>query len=232
MSPPAEASTPATSRKRGFAAIRRGPLSAALACLLGVVALVPASNARAGTYVISDCPSAPANNGDSGPWAVFGSPQDPKGTCSSGPGDWIGPQGGYMNPNTVDGVQVVAPDGSGITIRQARVWWYVPAEVSGATTFALASANTGVVEEAATPKNSSISPDVLTIPSNTTELTLADYCSSDDGPTGCTFGGGVNPNLQLLGSQLALADTTLPSGTVTGGVLASPGPVSGTASVD
>jgi hypothetical protein len=204
----------------------------ALVALLAVasgLALVP--EAGAGTYVIDNCPSAPDNSGDSGPWTVYGSPQDPKGTCSGGPGDWIGPQGGYMNPNTIDGVQIVAPGGSGITIRQARVWWYVPQELSGATTFAIASANTGVVEEAATPKNSSITPDVLTLPSNTTELTLADYCSSDDGPSGCTFGGGVNPNLQLLGAQLTLEDTTLPSGSVTGGTLAGSGAVSGTASL-
>jgi hypothetical protein len=136
-----------------------------------------------------------------------------------------------MNPNTIDGVQVVVPAGSGITIRQARIWWYVPAQISGATTFAIASANTGVVGEAATPKNSSITPDVLTLPSNTSELTLADYCSSDDGPSGCTFGGGVNPNLQLLGAQLTLYDTTLPSGTATSATLTSSGTVSGTSSI-
>lgn len=201
----------------------------ALFAVASGLALAP--EAGAGSYVIDNCPSAPGNSGDSGPWTVYGSPQDPKGTCSGGPGDWIGPQGGYMNPNTIDGVQVVAPGGSGITIRQARVWWYVPQELSGATTFAIASANTGVVEEAATPKNSSISPDVLTLPSNTTELTLADYCSSDDGPSDCTLGGGVNPNLQLLGAQLTLEDTTLPSGSATGGTLAGSGAVSGTASL-
>jgi len=203
-----------------------------LVVLLAVASgLTLAPAAGAGTYVIDNCPSAPGNSGDSGPWTVYGSPQDAKGTCSGGVGDWIGPQGGYMNPNTIDGVQVVAPGGSGITIRQARVWWYVPQELSGATTFAIASANTGVVEEAATAKNSSITPDVLSLPSNTTELTLADYCSSDDGPSGCTFGGGVNPNLQLLGAQLTLEDTTLPSGSVTGGTLAGSGTVSGTASL-
>jgi hypothetical protein len=199
--------------------------------LSGVVALTYVAGASAGTYVIDNCPSAPSNNGDSGPWTIFGSPQDTKGTCSGGPGDWIGPQGGFMNPNTIDGVQVLAPGGSGITIRQARVWWYVPQQLSGATTFAIASANTGVVQEAATPKNASIGPDVFTLPSNTTELTLADYCSSDDGPNGCTLGGGVNPDLQLLGSQLTLEDSTLPSGSATGGILVGSGTVSGTASL-
>jgi hypothetical protein len=214
----------AISAKHRYGAARLAPVVGILAIL---TALALATGAHAGTYVINDCPSAPGSPSDSGPWTVFGAPQNTKGSCSGGPGNWIGPEGGYMGPATLDGVQVAAPAGSGITIRAARVWWFVPQQVSGATTFAIASANTGIVEEAATPKNSAGTPDVWTLASNTTELTLADYCSNSDAGNGCTFGSGENPNLELFGAQLTLSDNNLPSATVTGGALAGAGPLAG-----
>ena len=207
---------------------RHGLRKALVVTLLGgVLALAIASGATAGTYVIENCPSAPGANGNPGPWTVFGAPQNTKGSCTGGPGSWIGPEGGSMSPGGLDGVQVTVPAGSGITIREAKVWWFVPHQISGATTFALASVNTGVVEEADTPKDSSGTPDAWVLPSTTTELTLADYCSNDDAGNGCVFGGGENPNLELLGAQLTLADSNLPSGTVTGGALAGGGTLSG-----
>jgi hypothetical protein len=136
-----------------------------------------------------------------------------------------------MSPGGLDGVQVVVPAGSAITIREARIWWVVPHQSSGADTFALASVNTGLVEESGTPKNSAITPDEWVLPSTTTELTLADYCSNDDAGNGCVFGGGENPDLELLGSQLTLADSNLPIGTVTGGALAGTGTLAGTESL-
>ncbi len=174
---------------------------------------------------------APGGNGNPGPWTIFGAPQNDKGDCNGGPGSFIGPLGGSMAPATIDGVQVGVPPGSGITIRAARVWWFVPAQASGATTFALAAVNTGAVEEAGTPKESAHTPDEWTLPSNTTELTLADYCSNDDAGAGCTLGGGENPDLELSGAQLTLADSNLPSGSVTGGDLAGAGPLAGTAAL-
>ena len=203
-------------------------VAASIAALLGPVM---APSAHAGTYVIDNCPSAPGANGNPGPWTVFGAPQNTRGSCSGGPGNFIGPLGGSMSPGELDGVQVSVPSGSGITIREARIWWYVPHQISGADTFALAAVNTGAVEESGTPKDSSTTPDDFVLPSTTTELTLADYCSNDDAGAGCTFGGGENPDLELLGSQLTLADSNLPSGTVTGGALAGTGTLAGTAAL-
>src|ERR1035437_8855308 len=113
--------------------------SAILAVLAAMLALPMAGEARAGTYVINNCPSAPGANGNPGPWTVFGAPQNTKGSCTGGPGNWIGPEGGSMSPGALDGVQVVVPAASGITIREARIWWVVPHQSSGADTFALAS---------------------------------------------------------------------------------------------
>jgi hypothetical protein len=208
------------------AQVKRWAIAAvSIAASLGPVIV---TNADAGTYVIDNCPSAPGANGNPGPWMVFGAPQNYKGSCSGGPGDFIGPLGGSMSAGSVDGVQVAVPAGSGITIREAKVWWYVPHQISGADTFATAGVNTGGLEEAGTPKNSSSTPDNFVLPSNTTELTLADYCSNDDASNPCVIGAGENPDLELLGSQLTLADSSLPSGSVTGGGLAGTGTLSGT----
>jgi hypothetical protein len=197
-----------------------------------VLTLTLAARADAGTYVINNCPSA--GNGNAGPWTVFGESQGAKGTCSGGLGDWIGPEGANMPPTgegDLAGVQVAVPAGSGITIREAKLWWYVPHQVSGATTYAIAAVNTGQVGGGNTPLERQTDPEELVFPSTTTEITLADYCSNSDYGNGCTFGAGENPNLELLGASLTLFDPGLPSGSVTGGSLAGSGPASGTESL-
>jgi hypothetical protein len=192
----------------------------------GAMILTLASGASAGTYVIDNCPAA--GNGDAGSWAVFGSPQNVKGSCGGGPGDYIGPRGDYMSPGTTAGVQIGAP--SGITILTAKVWWQASQEIAGATTFAIAADNDGAVTESLTPMTGS-EPSTFVLPSTTTEITLANYCSNDDAGAGCTFGSGDNNILELYGAQLTLDDTTLPTGTVTGGALPGSQTVSGTTSI-
>jgi len=214
------------------AQLRRWAIAAvSIAATLGPVVV---TNADAGTYVIDNCPSAPTGNGNAGPWTVFGASQNTIGGCSGGPGSWIGPEGASMPPTgagDLDGVQVVVPSGSAITIREAKLWWYVPHQISGATTYAIASVNTGIVGGGNTPLERGVNPEVLVFPSTTTELTLADYCSNSDEGNGCTFGGGENPNLELFGASLTLFDPGLPSGSVSGGSLAGSGPASGTESL-
>jgi hypothetical protein len=213
---------------RGAAAQGRLLRMFAVALAAGSVCLLLVPGASAGTYVIDNCPAA--GNGNAGAWTVFGSPQNVKGTCSGGPGDYIGPRGGYMSPATTAGVQIGVPAGSGITILEAKVWWQASAQVSGATTFGIAADNDGAVGESLTPMTGS-EPSTYVLPSTTTEITLANYCSNDDAGAGCTLGSGENNILELYGSQLTLQDTTLPDGTVTGGALASSATVSGTASI-
>jgi len=184
--------------------------------------------ASAGTYVIDDCPLSPRASTDSGPWSVFGGQQGAKGSCSGGVGDFIGPEGASMSANQVDGVQVVAPPG--ITIPHGKVWWFVPHQVSGATTFALISANIGIIGESATPTSPVLVSD-FDLPSNTTEVTLATYCANDDAGAGCSIGPGLSPNLQLYGSELTLANSALPGGSATGGGLLGTGALSGVQSM-
>ena len=124
-----------------------------LVLVAGVVGLTFVPGARAGTYVIDNCPSA--GNGDAGSWTVSGSPQNVKGTCSGALGDYIGPRGGSMSPGSLAGVQIGVPAGSGITITEAKIWWQVSHQGSGADTFALAADNVGVVGESLTPLTTS-----------------------------------------------------------------------------
>ncbi|MGA9313236.1 MAG: hypothetical protein WBV77_01275 [Solirubrobacteraceae bacterium] len=201
---------------------------ALLSLTAGTLALTLASGASAGTYVIDNCPSTGSD--DAGSWTVFGSPQNVKGTCSGGPGDYIGPRGGSMSPGNTAGVQIGVPAGSGITIIEAKVWWQASHQIGGADTFGIAADNDGAVGESTTPITGS-EPSTYVLPSTTTEITLANYCSNDDAGAGCTFGSGENNILELYGSRLTLQDATLPSGTVTGGALASSGTVSGTSSI-
>jgi hypothetical protein len=203
-------------------------LVAALLVILLALAAWRAVDAQAGTYVINNCPSA--GNGNAGSWTVFGSPQNTKGTCSGGPGDYIGPRGGSMSPGALAGAQIGVPGGTGITIREAKIWWQVSHQISGADTFAIAADNGGAVGESTTPLSAG-NPDTFVLASTTTELTLASYCSNDDYGNGCTFGGGENNILELYGSRLTLEDNSVPNGTVTGGALAGTGTYAGTQSL-
>jgi hypothetical protein len=184
--------------------------------------------ASAGSYVINNCPSAPTANGDAGPWVIFGSPQLDKGSCGGGQGDWIGPRGGFQSQNASDGVAVYAP--SGITIREAKLWWSVP-QGSGATSFALIYANGNGVLDSNTPLEQKSSPSVLALPSSTTSVQLVDYCAADDPGHNCEYGSGEDPNVELYGSQLTLSESVPPKGSMTGGGLSSSNPQSGTQSL-
>jgi hypothetical protein len=58
---------------------------------------IAAAGARAGTYVINDCPSPPASASDSGAWTVFGGPRPTKAPAAEEPA--IGSAlGGSMGP--------------------------------------------------------------------------------------------------------------------------------------
>jgi hypothetical protein len=215
---------------------RPSPTSIAIEMVVVVVlafasVLWVSAGADAGTYVIDDCPSAPTSPLDSGPWTIFSSPQADQGSCGAGAGDWIGPLGTSMSPGSLDGVSASVPAGSDITIHEARVWWLVPKSSSGADVFAIASASGAVVDQAATPYDRSTEPDDWILPSTTTSLVLAAYCSNDDAGSGCNYSSPVSPNLMLFGAQLTLSDENLPSGAVTGGALTGSGPFAGTQSL-
>ncbi len=229
--PATEATATAAVRSSGERVLRYSIPRTVLLLLLVVTVVLPGT-ARAGTYVINNCPSAPTANANPGPWTVIGSLQSDKGSCSGGTGDYIAPRSGSMSPNTADGVRVSAPAGNSITIHEAKVWWSVPHQISGAETFAIALANGSGVGGGLTPLERQSTPENLVLPSSTTTLTLEDYCSSSDGPQGCVFGSGANNNLQLFGAQLTLADSDLPTSKVLGGSLADSSTLTGTGTLD
>jgi hypothetical protein len=198
----------------------RRPVGLTLIVLLTLAGYLQAtSTATAGTYTINDCPSAPTPSNNPGPWTVFGSPQSAKGSCAGGPGDYIAPRGASMNPGAFDGVQVTIPAKSPLTIREAKILWSVPHQLSGADNFALAQAGTTqstTLVESTTPFTGSGSSNTFVLPSTTTSFKLSDYCSADDAAQGCNFGSWENNNLQLYGAQLTLEDPTLPTATIIG----------------
>jgi hypothetical protein len=200
-------------------------LLAGLVTLVGC--LVMAASVHAGPYVIDNCPSAPIPNGNAGPWQEFGAVSANKSTCADATGEFIGPLGGEMAPASSSGVIVSAP--AGITISAVSVYWYEPQSIEDAHTYAEAWSNSTLVGEAFGPVDHTYTPDNYTLPAGATNFSLHTSCSSDDGVQGCVIGkGSETPDLQMFGSQITLEDNTPPAATVTGGILAGTGTLTGT----
>lgn len=205
---------------------RRLGLGAAAA----LMSLSIASSARAGTYTIYDCPSAPIPNDNAGPWSVYGGPKSDKTSCALGLGDFIGPLGGEMSPNSGDGVSISAP--SGLALVSSEIYWYDPQSISGAHTYAVVFANGSLIGQAFNPTDHRYTPEIDTLPAGTTSLVLQTNCSNDDAQTPCKLGNGEEtPDLQLFGSAITVSDPTAPTGGLTGGGLDGNGPASGTQSI-
>lgn len=196
--------------------------------MAGVAFAATAPIAVAGTYTINDCPAA-GGSADAGPLMAFGGEQGAKGSCGGGEGDWVGPRGSSLAPNSVGGVKVEARGGA--SLRGAKVWWYVPRSSSGASTYAIAAVNSGTIAESQTPLEQRGTPSVFSLPSGTTTLTLADYCANDDMGQGCSFGGAGATNLAVFGAQLIVEENRPPSGAATGGGFLSHEVLSGNESI-
>ena len=101
-----------------------GALRALLASVLTMLVLTVGS-ARAGTYVIGDCPAAFNQSGSAGPWTFVGGDQSSvtvatKLECSGGPGDWIG-----FGTNDIPGFTGLrmTTSGTDLTVLSAKLWW-------------------------------------------------------------------------------------------------------------
>jgi hypothetical protein len=125
-------------------------------------------------------------------------------------------------------VSITVPGGSGITINEAKVWWYSPQSTSGSSIYSLAYADGGLVGQAHAPVDRRVTPDDFVLPSTTKNFQLVAYCANDDAGAACNMNAGGGADLQLFGSQLTLADANLPAGSVTGGALSGNGSFSGT----
>ena len=67
------------------------------------------------------------------------------------------------------------------------MWWQAAHQIGGADTFAIAADNDGAVGESTTPMTGS-EPSTYVLPSTTTKITLANYCSNDDAGAGSPSG--------------------------------------------
>lgn len=193
-----------------------------LALVAAVVIVVSAITsftavAHAGTYVISNGPATANPNNDPGPWVVFGSPQGGKASWD-GTGDWIGPRGTTMVSGSNAGVELATPPG--IAVEEATVWWAAPTSTSGNTSFTYVGANGDAIAERVSPRGTEQS-ETYHLPLSTTSFVLTNYCTTETS-SGCTFGSGLDPILELYGSQITLGEDTPPNGEVTGGSLTRP----------
>lgn len=201
--------------------------------IAGLIALVVATSARAGTYVIDNCPASRSGDFTVGPWTQFGSLTAPgsfKQTCAT-PNDSFGIASNGIPSNGTSGEYLQTP--SSITMQHIKLWWEAPAPVSGGGwSYALVdvySPGWSRVFQSTTPMSADgagrTAPTEISLPTNTSQLNVEIYCTTSQN---CTYN--ENP-LQISGSELTLADTGLPTGVVTGGGLAGAGPVSGTQSL-
>jgi hypothetical protein len=196
--------------------------TATLVASLLLALLAGTGAARAGTYVINNCYQAQSGNNNAGSWTPFGG-QTVHASCANG--GWVGAVGTSLAPEAAAGAAISAPTGSGITIEQARLWWYVARAPQGAPISAIVQTNAGEVATNTTPLSQSGS--TYQLPSTTTSLTLEAYCTGTAGENGCSYEGNQEM-IELHGAQLTLSDNSLPSAIVTGGQLAGNATVAGT----
>jgi len=177
-----------------------------------------AANARAGTYVINDCPAASGGDYTVGPWTAFGSLSSPgvfKQTCNT-PGESFGFSGGMSN-NTTTGEQLQAP--SSITIQHLTLWWEAPGPTGGWSWAQIDLDSPGWSRpfEKPTPMRANgagTPPTELSMPAGTIRVGVQIYCTTSQD---CTYG---EDPLKIYGSQVTLFDSSTPTGSVTGGSLA------------
>ena len=199
----------------------------------GVLTLTIAAGANAGTYVIDNCPAAMAGDYSVGPWAQFGSLTGPGSftqTCVTS-NDSFGIASNGIPSNATAGEELQTPPS--ITMQHIKLWWEAPSPVAGGGwSYGLIDvyspgwsrifqSTTPVVADGA----GKTAPTELSLPTNTSKLDVEIYCTTS---LNCTYN--ENP-LQIYGSELTLADSNLPSGTVIGGALAGTGTLSGTQSL-
>jgi hypothetical protein len=213
-----------------------------------LVPVLAVGTARAGTYVIGDCPAAFNQSGSVGPWTFVGVNQSnvtevPKLSCSGGAGDWIG-----FGTDDIPGFTGfrMTTSGTNLTVLSAKLWWraYGSFSDNGRTDWPHSYGqiddgqgngdsqfNTGSVWD--TTSN----PLVVNFPAAdaATTVEIGENCIPFNNLLSCPMGssgpkyGGVSLAVQILGVELTLQDTLPPSAEVVGGSLDGPGPVTGPA---
>jgi hypothetical protein len=222
-------------------------LRALLASVLTMLVLAVGS-ARAGTYVIGDCPAAFNQSGSAGPWTFIGGDQSSvtvatKLECSGGPGDWIG-----FGTNDIPGFTGfrMTTSGTNLTVVSAKLWWraYGSFSDNGRTDFPHSygqivdgQGNGDSQFTTGTVWDTTSKPLVVNFPAadSATTVEIGENCIPFNNLLSCPMGnsgpqyGGVALAVQIFGVELTLQDNLPPSAEVVGGSLDGPGPVTGPA---
>jgi hypothetical protein len=220
-------------RYRYWPSASRQIITLAALATVPLPALTPVATARAGTYLINDCPAALPGDYTVGPWAQFGTLTAPgsfKQTCVTA-SDSFGIASNGIPSNATAGEELQAPPA--IAMEHIKLWWRTPAPVSGGGwSYALVdvySPGWSRIFQSTTPMSADgaggTAPTELSLPTNTTKVNVEVYCTNSE-----NCGYNEDP-LEIYGSQITLVDSGMPKGSVTGGSLAGAGPVSGTQSL-
>ena len=224
-----------------------GALRAVLASVLMMLVLTVGS-ARAGTYVIGDCPAAFNQSGSAGPWTFVGVNQSnvteaTKLECSGGPGDWIG-----FGTDDIPGFTGfrMTTAGTNLTVLSAKMWWraYGSFSDNGREDFPHSygqivdgQGNGDSQFTTGTVWDTTSNPLVVNFPAadSATTVEIGENCIPFNNLLSCPMGnsgpqyGGVALAVQIFGVELTLQDNLPPSAEVVGGSLDGPGPVTGPA---
>jgi hypothetical protein len=214
----------------------------AIAVLAIIVVAVPffatGTAARAGEYVIHNCPASQQPNYDAGPWHSWSSAALPsvggfQSSCTPGSNSLGTAIGWYANQQALNsnlGVELISPS-ENITIRKVSLVWSVYHAASGSDTFAEVISDTGSELISPTPyATSTTNPATVYFPDGTRMIFVGDYCSYD-ASADCYFSSNTSPIIRLEGADTTLEDTAFPSATINGGSLTTSGPVSGKATL-
>lgn len=126
-----------------------------------------------------------------------------------------------MAPGSELGATVITA-GTPITIHRMRALWFVNSSASGSLTFAQATGNNALAQDYATPFNALSQPTDHSFASDNQVVQLKVYCATN-ASTSCNFRNNADPIIEILGTQLTLAEGVEPTGTLEGGSLTSGG---------
>ena len=193
---------------------------ARLLILSGLIGGMTAANAQA-DYTVTDCAGGPAPQWIEGldSSAGFASAGD---GCATGGSYGFDIAGSTMAPNTDVGVGLRAPGGLAFT--HVTVHYDTIPTSSGAEGF-MRIEHDGSLMIDGLMGNSTAGTDLNAAVPDSEDITFNVYCSSSDGPTGCTY---ASSNILTIGAiSLTLHDTGRPAASATGGNLAAAGTYSG-----
>jgi hypothetical protein len=207
-------------------------------CLTFVIAASDPRPARAGSFVIGDCPAAADHANTNGPWEWVGEIESPsfqlKQECEGGTGDWLGLASVVFGP-FVNGFGVDTM-GTPEVITHLRVWWRAFGSTSESSVAEISVRNAAgyPLPGFSTPTTNTLwdttaGPQELDFPSSdeASLVEVGERCSTECKSQTSALYEGIPLVVQLFGAELTVSDSLPPAVTLTGGPSESATPITG-----